>query len=81
MLIKEGQICLFISFSFLLTYFNYTGSKTEMKKYNIKGQNEKKKIFANLKVISFQSAVTRSELGNKMCLLTRSILARKDKKT
>ena len=37
------------------------------------------KIFENSKVITRWSAVTRSELGNKMCLLTRSIQARKDK--
>ena len=37
MLIKAGQICLFIYF-FLLTQFNYTGNKTKMKKHNITGQ-------------------------------------------
>ena len=37
------------------------------------------KIFENSKVITLWSAVTRSELGNKMCILTRSIQARKDK--
>ena len=37
------------------------------------------KIFENSKVITRWSAVTRSELGNKMCMLTRSIQARKDK--
>ena len=35
------------------------------------------KIFENLKVITLYSAVTKSELGNKMCMLTRSIQARK----
>ena len=38
------------------------------------------KIFENLKVITLYSAVTRSELGNKICMLTRSLQARKDKK-
>ena len=37
------------------------------------------KIFENLKVITLYSAVTKSELGNKMCMLTRSIQARKKK--
>ena len=35
------------------------------------------KIFENLKVITLYSAVTKSELGNKMCMLTRSIQERK----
>ena len=41
MLIEAGQICLFIYF--LLTSFNYTGNKTEMKKYNITGQKDTQK--------------------------------------
>ena len=39
------------------------------------------KIFENLKVITLYSAVTKSELGNKMCMLTRSIQERKKKCT
>ena len=35
------------------------------------------KLFENLKVITYKSAVRRFELGNNMCMLTRSI-QRKD---
>ena len=38
------------------------------------------KILENLKVITLYSAVTRPELGNKTCMLTRSIQAKKDKR-
>ena len=45
MLIEAGQICLFIYLFiyFLLTSFNYTGNKMEMKKYNITGQKDTQK--------------------------------------
>ena len=46
MLIETGQIffLLFLYFFiFLLTKFNYTGNKTEMKKYNIKRQKDTQK--------------------------------------
>ena len=46
MLIEAGQIFLllfFFFFLFLLNKFNYTGNKTEMKKYNIKGQKDTQK--------------------------------------
>ena len=42
MLIEADQIFLFIYFS-LLTLFNYAGNKTEIKKYNIKGQKDTQK--------------------------------------
>ena len=38
MLIEAGQICLFI-----YLFFNYTGNKTKMKKYNITGQKDAQK--------------------------------------
>ena len=38
------------------------------------------KIFEILRVITLLSAVTRSELGDKMCMLIRSIPAKKKKK-
>ena len=41
MLIEAGQI--FFIIIFLLNKFNYTGNKTEMKKYNIKGQKDTQK--------------------------------------
>ena len=37
------------------------------------------KIFKILRVITLLSAVTRSELGDKMCILIRSIPAKKKK--
>ena len=42
MLIEADQNSFFflIFFSSLLTQFNYTGNKTEIKKYNIKGQKD-----------------------------------------
>ena len=46
MLIEAGQLLfllVFHFFIFLLITFNYTGNKTEMKKYNIKGRKDTQK--------------------------------------
>ena len=60
MLIEAGQI--FFIIIFLLNKFNYTGNKTEMKKYDIKGQKDtqKKRKMADIhckggKVLAFLS--------------------------